>query len=101
MWLAESEPLRDALDYGKECERLELHTKLRALSAKGNVIATLFLLKSRHGYNDQGGDGESAARVSVTFNLPGAMKPEQFVMEQTNDRSPEALALPRARPVRP
>jgi transposase-like protein len=100
VWLAESEELREALDYGRERERLELHTKLREMAREGNVVALLFLLKSRHGYNDQGGEGETASRVSITFKLPAAVRPEQFVVEQPNDRNPDALPLSGASAVR-
>lgn len=57
---------------------------------KGIVIAAMFLLKARHGYRE-GDQGETANRVSITFALPGAMKPEQFTVE--NDPSPATIRI--------
>jgi hypothetical protein len=40
----------------------------------------MFLLKSRHGYRE-GEQEQQGNRVQITFNLPGAKKPEEFVEE--------------------
>ena len=44
---------------------------------RGNVTAAIFLLKARHGYRDQGGDG-AEPRVQVTITLPGAADPGTY-----------------------
>jgi hypothetical protein len=52
----------------------------------------MFLLKARHGYRE-GDQQEQANKVSVTFNLPGAMTAEQYkVIEQVaNTKEPKRL----------
>jgi|GEM_PF-1048158 len=95
-WFDADAELKEAFDAGRERERHTLHNVLFSLATeKANPIAAMFLLKARHGYRE-GDQGETANRVSINFTLPGAMRPEQFVIE-TNDRSTENLALPRTR----
>lgn len=78
-WLAEYPELRGAFDRGKEAERHELHTILVNCARDGGRpnVSAMFLLKARHGYRE-GDPGEQGPRVSVTFNLPGALTPEDF-----------------------
>lgn len=79
-WMAEHPELADAFDRGRERERHELHQILvnnARDGAKPNINA-MFILKCRHGYKE-GDPGEQAQRISVTFNLPGAMSREDFM----------------------
>ena len=81
MWFAEDAGLKEAFDQGREQERYQLHNLLyRQATEQGNIVAAMFLLKSRHGYRE-GEQPDTANRVSVTFNLPGALKPDQYVVE--------------------
>ena len=96
-WLEEQPSLKAAIDRGRERERHVLHSGLVRASKKGNIVAMMFLLKSRHGYRE-GDQGSTANRVSITFSLPGALKPEQFTIE--NDPSPQPQRLPATRTVR-
>ncbi len=96
-WLEERPALKEAIDRGRERERHVLHSGLVKAAKKGNIVAMMFLLKARHGYRE-GDQGEQANRVSITFSLPGAMKPEQFTIE--NDPNPTAQRLPKAGPAR-
>ena len=101
-WLDHDPALREAFEAGREHERHTLHNVLFTLATeKNNPIAAMFLLKARHGYRE-GDQGVQANRVSINFTLPGAMRPEQFTIEQesTNDRSPENLALPKSGAIR-
>ncbi|WP_234002283.1 hypothetical protein [Erythrobacter sp. AP23] len=50
----------------------ELVHSLLAASRKGNVAAAMFLLKTRHGYRENG-QTDAAPKVAVQINLPGAM----------------------------
>jgi arginine/lysine/ornithine decarboxylase len=50
----------------------ELVHTLLAQARKGNVAAAMFLLKCRHGYRETGVT-DSAPKVAVQINLPGAM----------------------------
>lgn len=76
-WLDNEPELQNALDEGREIEHGELRGALMEQARAGNVTSAIFLLKTRHGYRE-GDQGELANRVSVTFNLPGPMKPEDF-----------------------
>ncbi|MCE8002724.1 hypothetical protein [Billgrantia ethanolica] len=76
-WLDSYPELQNALDEGRELEHTELRSSLMQQARGGNVTAAIFLLKCRHGYRE-GDQGDLANRVSVTFNLPGPMKLEDF-----------------------
>jgi hypothetical protein len=84
-WIDEDPALKEAIDRGREAERHVLHSGLVQAAHSGNIVAAMFLLKARHGYRE-GDQGDTANRVSITFNLPGALKPEQF-MTVENDPS--------------
>lgn len=85
-WIEERPELLEAINRGQESERHVLHSNLVTAAKKGNIVAAIFLLKSRHGYRESE-QTDNANRVSITFSLPGAMKPEQFTIE--NDTSPK------------
>ena len=99
-WLDNDPALKEAFEFGRAHEEHALHSMLFRLAVeKDDKLAALAILNSRFGWR-QDDKGEGVNRVQITFALPGAMKPEQFVVEQTNDRNPENLALPRAGAVR-
>ena len=82
-WLADFPELREAFDRGREKERHTLHNRLFRIAMesddeKAASIAAMFLLKARHSYRE-GDPLEQANRVSVTFNLPGALSREDFM----------------------
>jgi hypothetical protein len=52
-WLAQNEALTVALTRGREVERQALHGRLYRAAMQGNTVALLFLLKTRHGYDDR------------------------------------------------
>lgn len=85
-WLDSYPELQNALDEGREIEHTELRSSLMEQARGGNVTAAIFMLKTRHGYRE-GDQGDLANRVSVTFNLPGPMKAEDFtnVIEGESD----------------
>jgi hypothetical protein len=79
-WLEEDEMLSQAFAVGRDMERQSLHNMLyKQAIEKGNAIAAMFLLKSRHGYRE-GDQAEQSNRIAITFNLPGAMSPDQYKM---------------------
>lgn len=81
-WLAEFPELKEAFEQGREIERKTLHGKLHDMALGGNVAAAIFLLKARHqGYIESGPAPDNPSRLSITFNLPGAMPLEKFVIE--------------------
>lgn len=84
-WFDEQPELKEAFNIGRENERHTLHNVLYRLATEGgDKIAAMFLLKARHGYRE-GDQEQQANRVSIKFELPGAMKPEHFTIE--NERS--------------
>lgn len=58
-------------------EHKVLFNALFQQAQKGNIVAAIFLLKTRHGYRE-GDQTELANRVSINFQLPGAMPLAQF-----------------------
>lgn len=93
-WLDENTDLKEAFDQGREKERQTLHNVLYDCAVGGNgkdsLIASMFLLKARHGYVE--GQQESQAnRVSLTFNIPAAQPLEKFMVI---DNDPDNRAEP-------
>jgi hypothetical protein len=77
-WLEENPALQEAFDNGRESERYALHNMLyRKAIEKGDSIAAMFLLKSRHGYRE-GDQGETGNRVQINFQLPGSISMDEF-----------------------
>jgi len=90
-----------ALDQGREKERHTLHNVLyTAATESGNTTAAMFLLKARHGYRE-GDQNEQANRVNIVFQLPGAMKLDQFkVIQNDPDNQVKQLSKSTAIPAR-
>lgn len=82
-WMQETPALRDAFEQGREKERHVLHNTLYRAATEGTgkdaLIAAMFLLKARHGYREGEPMADGTSRVNITFNLPGASKPEHYV----------------------
>lgn len=82
-WLEIYPDLQQAIDEGREREHKALHNALyKAAVDGGNVTAAIFLLKARHGYRE-GDQSEVANKVSISFQLPGAMRLEDFTKDVT------------------
>lgn len=70
----------EAVQGGRMIEHDRLVNRLVEMALKGNVACLIFALKSRHNYNDSGtGTAVIENRVQVIFQLPDAMKPEQYL----------------------
>ncbi len=94
-WLDEQPDLKEAFTQGREKERQTLHNVLYESAIGGNgkdsLIASMFLLKSRHGYQE--GQQESQAnRVSVTFNIPAATPLNQFMTVENEPTRTQSLS---------
>ena len=98
-WLEEYPDLAEALSQGREKERHTLHNGLYRAAKRGNIVAAIFLLKSRHGYRE-GDQSDTANKLSITFSLPGAMKPEEFKVIDHEQTTNSNLALPEPGPRR-
>lgn len=92
-WVDEYPELAEALARGREAERFALHNVLYRAAKRGNIVAAMFLLKARHGYRE-GDQADAANKVSITFTLPAAMKPEDFKVIE-HEPSTGAVALPK------
>ncbi len=80
-WLEIHPELQRALDEGREREHHALFNALYENATKGgNVTAAIFLLKARHGYRE-GDQSEIANKVSINFQLPGALRLEDFAKD--------------------
>lgn len=96
-WLDEDELLQDAFDRGRENERHALHSMLfKKAVEKGDSVAAMFLLKSRHGYRE-GDQSEQGNRVSINFQLPAAVALENFkvIDHAATDNRAERVSEPR------
>ncbi len=89
-WLDESDDLREAFEQGRERERQTLHSVLYDCAVGGqgkdSLIAAMFLLKSKFGYRE-GDQSTEANRVSVTFQMPGALPLAQFQVIENEPRN--------------
>ncbi len=83
-WRKIRESNRAAKAVWEEARTLErdalVNTLFSAATEQGNIVAAMFLLKSRHGFRDQGPvDGSSdSPRVGIVLNLPAPLKSEQY-----------------------
>ncbi len=93
-WIEDDPALQEALELGREVERMEIDSVLKRAAKKGNIVAAMFLLKTRHGYRE-GDQSETANKVSINFTLPAALKPEQFTVIEHEARTEN---LPVSRP---
>lgn len=91
-WLDEQPELQTAFDNGREAERWALHNMLfKQAMEKGNTTAAIFLLKARHNYKEQD-QSDIQNKVSITFNLPGAMSADEFEKGKLIDAHARATA---------
>lgn len=95
-WMDEAPELKQAFDEGREKERQTLHNVLYDAATTGTgkeaLIAAMFLLKARHGYQEGAQDGQ-ANRVSVTFNIPAAQPLDKYmVIENDTDARTQSVS---------
>ena len=87
-WREERPEIKAAFDAGRQAEHDSLVGALFGQAIKGNVTASIFLLKSRHGYVE--GASATPNTVSINFVLPGAMSMEAY----TKSLAAGAQAIP-------
>jgi hypothetical protein len=90
-WLDERPDLKQAFDEGRERERASLHNVLYEAAMNGAIVPAMFLLKARHGYQE-GQQEAQANRVSVTFNIPGALPLDKYMVVE-NEPGTERLPI--------
>ncbi|MEJ1339417.1 MAG: hypothetical protein RPU34_10420 [Candidatus Sedimenticola sp. (ex Thyasira tokunagai)] len=67
----------DALEEGRGIEHQKLVGALFEAAMKGNAIAAMFLLKTRHGYRE-GFTVEHNSNVKISVELPAALSADQY-----------------------
>src|SRR5690348_15864462 len=78
-WLKGNPELAQAFEWGKAAfeRRCVMRIETRSNDRDRPAVDDFFLLKTLCGYRE-GDQGEQPSRLSITFNLPGAMTREQF-----------------------
>jgi hypothetical protein len=90
-WLDDDDALQDAFTFGRDAERYTLHNALYRKACNGDSVAAMFLLKSRHGYRE-GDQQDQANKVSITFNLPGAVSADEYKVINGSDTAKSVSA---------
>jgi len=74
-----------AVKSGRSIEHDRLVNKLVEMALMGNVPSLIFALKSRHNYVDSGVGAATLVenKVAITFQLPDALKPEDYLKTLT------------------
>jgi hypothetical protein len=78
-WLEEDFNLAEAFEQGKDEEREKLHNALSKKALAGDIVAAMFLLKSRHKYDDRAGQ-----RVNVAVDV-AVVPPVMIVRDHGSD----------------
>lgn len=76
-WREEYPEIQAAIDNGRDVLHFELQNLLLQKARNGDTVALLFYLKSRFGWRE-GDQSETANRVTINFQLPGAISMEEF-----------------------
>ena len=81
IWRDEYPEITAAWEEGRGLEHDKLFSVLfNAATEDKNIVAAMFLLKTRHGYRENA-DFTVQNKVSVTFEVPGALKPDIYEAE--------------------
>lgn len=75
----------EALTEGRAIEHDALFGTLYEAAKAGNIVAAIFLLKCRHGYREQV-DLTPQNTVQITFQIPGALAPDQYTRLINQDK---------------
>lgn len=89
---------RVAWEHGAAEEEMALVASLRAAAAKGNIVASLFLLKTRHGYVE--GAPQAETKQNITIVLPDAYSPESYMRVINEPAAPAVVTRPPVRALR-
>jgi len=93
----EDSRVAEALERGLEAFHDALVADCRRMSKRGNIVAPLFLLKTRFGYREN--DEPSELRPQITINLPGTLTPDQWAERRralaVSEEPPKKLGVQR------
>jgi len=79
--LAENERAGEAYQQGLGVEHEALVGSLFRMAThptKPNALAAIFLLRARHNYQEAGNADAGGGKVSIVFQLPAPLSPEQY-----------------------
>lgn len=68
-----------AVKEGRRIEHDRLVNKLVEMALSGNTAALIYALKARHGLLDNQVNNVIENKVAITFQLPDAMRPEEYL----------------------
>lgn len=63
----------------------EITHHLLGAARKGNIVAAIFLSKTRLGWRETGPSQDGGAKVAVQINMPGAMSEAMYLEGQADD----------------
>jgi len=78
-WRDKYPEFAEAVKAGRMIEHDRLVNKLVSMALDGNVACLIYCLKARHGLLDNQVNNVIENKVAITFQLPDAMKPEQYL----------------------
>lgn len=77
VWRKDMPAVAEAFERGHAALADEITHLLLRHARKGNVVAAIFLAKTRLGWRESG-PTDNGAKVAVQINLPGAMDPKSY-----------------------
>jgi len=99
-WMDEDPELLEAFERGLASAEFEMYNflyrtvKNHKEETRDRIAAATFLLRARFGWRE-GAEATEANKVSITFTLPGALKPEEFSKVIEHGPSADAESVPR------
>jgi hypothetical protein len=85
-WMEDDSELLESFEQGKDEEREKLHNALSKKALAGDIVAAMFLLKSRHKYDDKAGQ-------RVELNVDVAVAPVMVLRDHGSDEEWRAKVL--------
>lgn len=103
-WKDKYPDFAEAVKAGRQIEHDRLVNKLVEMALNGNVSCLIYCLKARHGLLDNQVNNVVENKVAITFQLPDAMRPDDYLKTLTAsaeliapDDAKKALAKPGVR----
>lgn len=82
-WKDKYAEFAEAVKNGRQIEHDRLVNKLVEMALNGNVACLIYALKARHGMLDNQVNNVIENKVAITFQLPDAMRPEDYLKALT------------------
>lgn len=83
-WIERDESLRDALEQARADKEQQIYNRLWRMAMEGEdskvaLTACIFIAKAQFGWREGERPDDGGARVNITFNLPAALSPEDYL----------------------